>query len=77
MQSLWSPSPVHFTLPGYRRLFQTFTVHHYSAAAASASTMDAVEAEFARAGLSLEAIKQVLKSYKPYLSWDVESSCAP
>ena len=53
------------------------TVHHCAAAAAPASKVDAVQAEFAQAGLSVEVINQILKSYKPYISWDVESRLRP
>ena len=75
MQSRFSPSSVHSTLPGYHQKFQTFTVHHY--AAASANTVDAVHVEFGKAGLSVEATSKVLKQYKPYINWDVESRLRP
>ena len=44
---------------------------------ASAGTADAVQAEFAKAGISAEVTQNVLKQYKPYLSWDVETKLCP
>ena len=44
---------------------------------ASARTADAVQAEFAKAGISAEVTRKVLKRYKPYLNWDVETKLRP
>ncbi len=44
---------------------------------ASASNVDAVQAEFAKAGISGEIIEKVLKQYKTYLNWDVETKLRP
>ncbi len=44
---------------------------------ASAGRADAVQAEFAKAGISAEVTQKVLKQYKPYLSWDVETKLRP
>ncbi|DBA88577.1 TPA: hypothetical protein ACH3X2_005044 [Trebouxia sp. C0005] len=38
---------------------------------------DAVQAEFAKAGISAEVTQKVLKQYKPYLMWDVETKLRP
>jgi len=44
---------------------------------ASAGTADAVQAEFAKAGISAEVTQKVLKRYKPYLTWDVDTRLRP
>ena len=44
---------------------------------ASASRADAAQAEFAKAGISAEVTQKVLKQYKPYLTWDVETKLRP
>ena len=75
MQSRFSPSSVHSTLPGYHQKFQTFTVYQYPAA--SANKVDAVQVEFGKAALSVEATSKVLKQYKPYINWDMESRLRP
>ncbi len=43
----------------------------------SAGRADAVQAEFAKAGISAEVTQKVLKQYKPYLTWDVETKLRP
>ena len=48
-----------------------------AARSASADTADAVQAEFAKAGVSAEVTQQVIKQYKAYLSWDVETKLRP
>ena len=37
----------------------------------------AVQAEFAKAGISAELTQKILKQYKPYLNWDVETKLRP
>ncbi len=44
---------------------------------ASAGTADAVQAEFAKTGISAKVTQKVLKQYQPYLSWDVETKLRP
>ena len=44
---------------------------------ASAGTADAVQAEFAKAGISAVVTQKVLKRYKPYLTWDVDTRLRP
>ena len=44
---------------------------------ASAGKAAAVQAEFAEAGISAEATQNILKQYKPYLNWDVETKLRP
>ena len=44
---------------------------------ASAGGPDAVWVEFAKAGISAEVTQKVLKQYKTYLSWDVETKLRP
>ncbi len=44
---------------------------------ASAGTADAVQAEFAKAGISAEVTQKVLAKYKPYLNWDAETKLRP
>ncbi len=44
---------------------------------ASAGKTDAVQAEFAKAGISAEVTQKVLKQYKAYLNWDVETKVRP
>ncbi len=44
---------------------------------ASAGTADAVQAEFAKAGISAEVTQKVVKRYKPYLTWDVDTRLRP
>ncbi len=48
-----------------------------AAKSASAGKADAVQAEFAKAGISAEVTQKVLKQYKPYLNWDVETKLRP
>ena len=48
-----------------------------AARSASADIADAVQAEFAKAGISAELTQKILKQYKPYLSWDVETKLRP
>ena len=48
-----------------------------AAKSASAGRADAVWAEFAKAGISAEVTQKVLKQYKTYLSWDVETKLRP
>ncbi len=47
------------------------------AKSASAGKADAVQAEFAKAGISAAATKRVLSQYKPYLNWDTETKLRP
>ncbi len=44
-----------------------------AAKSASAGKADAVQAEFAKAGISAEITQKILKQYKPYLNWDVKT----
>ncbi len=44
---------------------------------ASAGKAAAVQAEFAKAGISAEVTQKVLEQYKPYLTWDVETKLRP
>ncbi|KAA6418822.1 MAG: tRNA methyltransferase [Trebouxia sp. A1-2] len=44
---------------------------------ARAGKADAVQAEFAKAGISAEVTLKVLKQYKSYLTWDVETKLRP
>ena len=44
---------------------------------ASAGKAAAVQAEFAEAGISAEATQNILKQYKPYLNWDIETKLRP
>ena len=48
-----------------------------AAKSASAGTADAVQAEFAKAGISAVVTQKVLKRYKPYLTWDVDTRLRP
>ncbi len=48
-----------------------------AAKSASAGTADAVQAEFAKAGMSAEVTQKVLKQYKTYLNWDIETKLRP
>ena len=48
-----------------------------TAKSASAGRADAVQAEFAEAGISAEVTQKVLKQYKPYLTWDVKTKLRP
>ncbi len=45
--------------------------------AASAGRADAVQAEFTKAGISAEVTLKVLRQYKPYLNWDIETKLRP
>jgi len=47
------------------------------AKSASDGKADAVQAEFAKAGISAEITQMTLKQYKPYLSWDIETKLRP
>ena len=47
------------------------------ATSASAGKTAAVYAEFVKAGISAEATQKVLKQYKHYLNWDVETKLRP
>ena len=47
------------------------------AKSASAGKAAAVQAEFAKAGISAEVTQKVLKQYKTYLYWDVETKLRP
>ncbi len=49
-------------------------VHHKSASAGKAA---AVQAEFAKAGISAQATQKILKRYKTYLNWDIETKLRP
>ena len=44
---------------------------------ASAGKVDAVQAEFAKAGISAEVAQNILKKYKAFLNWDVETKLRP
>ena len=44
---------------------------------ASAGKADAVQAEFAKVGISTGVIQRILKQHKPYVSWDIESKLRP
>ena len=48
-----------------------------AAKSVSAGHANAVQAEFAKAGISAEVTQKLLKQYKPYLSWDVETKLRP
>ena len=48
-----------------------------AAKSASAGTADAVQAEFAKAGMSAEVTQKVLKQYKTYLNWDIQTKLRP
>ncbi len=43
----------------------------------SAGHASAVQAEFAKAGISAEVTQQLLKRYEPYLNWDIETKLRP
>jgi hypothetical protein len=47
------------------------------AKSASAGKAAAVEAEFAKAGISAEVTQKILKQYKYYLNWDIETKLRP
>ncbi|DBA72167.1 TPA: hypothetical protein ACH3X2_010659 [Trebouxia sp. C0005] len=47
------------------------------AKSASAGKADAVQAEFAKAGISAAVTQKVLKKYKHYLNWDVVTKLQP
>ena len=47
------------------------------AKSAPAGKADAVQAEFAKAGISAEVTHIILKLYKPYLNWDVHTKLQP
>jgi len=47
------------------------------AKSASTGKADAVQAEFAKAGVSAELTQKILKQYKPYLNCDVETKLRP
>ena len=44
---------------------------------ASAGKNSAVQAEFAKAGISAEVTQKVVKQYKHYLTWDIETKLRP
>ncbi len=44
---------------------------------ASAGKGDAVQAAFAKAGISAEVTRKILKQYKYYLNWDIETKLRP
>ena len=44
---------------------------------APAGTADAVQAEFVKAGISAEVAQKVVKQYKTYLNWDVDTKLRP
>jgi len=48
-----------------------------AAKSASAGKTDAVQAEFAKAGISAEATHEILDQYKTYLNWDIETKLRP
>jgi len=45
--------------------------------AASAGRADAVQAEFAKAGIPTHVTEKILKQYKYYLNWDIETKLRP
>ena len=47
------------------------------AKSASAGKGDAVQAAFAKAGISAEVTRKILKQYKYYLNWDIETKLRP
>jgi len=47
------------------------------AKSASAGKAAAVQAEFAKAGISAQATQKILKQYKTYLNWDIETKLRP
>ena len=47
------------------------------AKSASAGKAAAVQAEFAKAGVSAELTKKILKQYKPYLNWNIHTKLRP
>ena len=47
------------------------------ATSASAGKADAVQAEFAKAGIPAEVTQKVSKQYKHYLNWDIETKLRP
>ncbi len=47
------------------------------AKSASAGKADAVQAEFAKVGISTGVIQRILKQHRPYVSWDIESKLQP
>ena len=53
---------------------------HVSTSAAKSASADkavAVQAEFAKAGISAEATQAILDQYKTYLNWDIETKLRP
>ncbi|KAA6417455.1 MAG: hypothetical protein FRX49_12588 [Trebouxia sp. A1-2] len=44
---------------------------------ASAGKADAVQAEFAKAGIPTDLTKKLLNRYKPYLNWEIETKLRP
>ncbi len=48
-----------------------------NAKSASAGKAAAVQAEFAKAGVSAELTHMILKQYKPYLNWDIHTKLRP
>jgi len=47
------------------------------AKSASSGKADAVQAEFAKAGIPTEVTQKILKQYKSYLNWDIETKLRP
>ena len=47
------------------------------AKSASAVQIDAVQAEFAKTGIPAEVSQKLVKQYKPYLNWDIETKLRP
>ena len=48
-----------------------------AAKSASSGKADAAQAEFAKAGIPAEVTQNVLKQYKTYLNWDIETKLRP
>ena len=48
-----------------------------AAKSASSGKADAVQAEFAKVGIPAEVTQKVLKQYKTYLNWDIETKLRP
>ncbi len=60
--------------PGNIVRCQLITSH---AVSASAGKADAVQAEFAKAGIPTEVANKILKQYRHYLNWDLETKLRP
>ena len=48
-----------------------------AAKSVSAGHANAVQAEFAKAGILAEVTQKILKQYKPYLNWDIDTKLRP